>query len=552
LLLQVKTSSLYLFTLALLCPLLLWLAWPPLPTNFVIFFAFVPFLLLEEQLTIQSKVPQLKIVLFSYFVFLLWNILTTWWIWYASDVGAILAIVLNSMLMTLPVFFFYKVKRNLGRPLGYVALVCGWLSFELMHYNWDAPWPWLTLGNAWASTPDWIQWYEYTGVMGGTIWIWVMNILIYELLIGILHAHDEERKPIIKPTTSGVAIGLLIAIPIAISYAIRPDDKPLTGKGNIVVVQPNVDPYSKFDESTYNDQVITLLGLTEKMIDTNTVLVAWPETALAGNLDEKRLLMYPSVQMAHDFMKHHPRMKLLTGIESISIYNNSIQRTPTARQFLDKSAWYDAFNTAMLLDKSDSFSLYHKSRLVPGAEKMPFLNYLGFLKSYSIDLGGMSGSLGSQESPSVFKVNDSVTIAPIICYESVFGEYVSEFVRQGADIITIITNDGWWHNTPGHRQHLLYGALRAIENRRFIARSANTGISCYILPSGKIISPTNYWEPAVLKSSFVVNKKLTFYTRYGDYLGKGGFILAIFIMIATLYKAFFVKKPLLKQEINEA
>ena len=128
--------------------------------------------------------------------------------------------------------------------------------------------------------------------------------------------------------------------------------------------------------------------------------------------------------------------------------------------------------------------LYHKAKLVPGVETLPsFLNFMG---KWFEDFGGISGTLGRDSERKVFVPWDNhFKAAPIICYESIFGDYITEYVRKGANILTIITNDGWWGNTPGYKQHMNYARLRAIETRKWVARSANTGISCFIDPVGK-------------------------------------------------------------------
>jgi apolipoprotein N-acyltransferase len=152
---------------------------------------------------------------------------------------------------------------------------------------------------------------------------------------------------------------------------------------------------------------------------------------------------------------------------------------------------------------------------------MPFAGSLGFLEKYAINLGGMTGSLGVDTIQHAFRNRATgFTVAPSICYESVYGEYMGEFVKKGAQLIFIITNDGWWRDTPGHRQHCSYARLRAIESRRSIARSANTGISCFVNQRGDISQATEYWKPAAIKQAINANSEITFYTEHGDYIAR--------------------------------
>lgn len=128
---------------------------------------------------------------------------------------------------------------------------------------------------------------------------------------------------------------------------------------------------------------------------------------------------------------------------------------------------------------------------------------------------------------------DSIGVATAICYESVFGEYVSRYINNGANIIFIITNDGWWGNTAGHKQHYLYAKLRAIENRKSIARSANTGTSCFINQRGDISQATEWEKDAVINQTIYANDIITFYDRNGDYIGRTAIWVAVFLFLLS-------------------
>ena len=183
--------------------------------------------------------------------------------------------------------------------------------------------------------------------------------------------------------------------------------------------------------------------------------------------------------------------------------------------------------------RSGKYEIYHKSKLTPAVEKMPFPEYLKFLENFSIDLGGTVGSLGTDDVRKVFITQkDSLRVSAAICYESIYGEFFSRFARNGAELIFIATNDGWWGNTPGHRQHFIYARLRAIETRRSIARSANTGISAFINQRGDILQESDYWVPVVLKGTINANDKITYYTHHGDYIARiAGFVSVMLLLI---------------------
>ena len=134
--------------------------------------------------------------------------------------------------------------------------------------------------------------------------------------------------------------------------------------------------------------------------------------------------------------------------------------------------------------------------------------------------------------------------APVVCYESIYGAYVSEQCRKGAELIFILTNDGWWGNTPGYKQHMSFARLRAIENRKCVARSANTGYSCFINQLGDVVYQSKWWQPTSAKGILKRNKIKTTYMKWGDYIG------FICVFISFLFLILIVKKRISLIYIN--
>jgi apolipoprotein N-acyltransferase len=303
----------------------------------------------------------------------------------------------------------------------------------------------------------------------------------------------------------------------------------------VVAVQPNIDPYTEKFDAPYEGQLSKMLALASQKIDQNTDYVLFPETALTEEIWENRIEQSGSVQILNSFLKKYPKLKIVIGASTAKFYEPGEELSVTARKFTMQDSYYDAYNTALQLDNNSAMQIYHKSKLVPGVEQLPFPFIFKHLESIAIDLGGTTGSLGTQNDRAFFVSPDGkIRTAPVVCYESVYGEYVTEYVKNGADFISIITNDGWWGDTPGYKQHLKYGRLRAIETRRWIARSANTGISCFISPKGEIQQATNYWVPAVISQKIYLNKKMTFYTRFGDYIARAALCISIAMLLYAL------------------
>ncbi len=517
-----------LFFLSLLSGVLLSLAWPERGFAALLFVAFVPLLIAEDAISYDPRYKPHHAFLFSFAAFLFWNVYTTFWIWNSTEWGSIVAMGSNAGFMAIVFWLFHITKKKLGERFGYFSLVCYWFAFEYLHLQWELSWPWLTLGNGFSAAYKWVQWYEYTGVFGGGLWIFLANILFFLWLKG--------------PRSGKALVGILslIILPILLSYVIYigRDASVTTPPTNIdvVVVQPNIDPYTeKFagEERSipYDEQIRMMLALAEKKIDTATDYAVFPETAISEVVWENDLEMNESIRILRDFLKKYPHLKIVIGASSGKVYAPGEKLSETARKHEGSDQYYDYYNTAFQLDSSGKIQTYHKSKLVPGVERMPYPKIFGFLEGLAIRLGGSSGSLGTQDERSVFECRDKcnkehICAAPVICYESIYGEYISEYIRKGANFIFIITNDGWWGNTSGYRQHLTYASLRAIETRREIARSANTGISCFVNMRGDIQQPTGWWTQAVTRSGLRPNSELTFYVRHGDYIAHAAIVLA--------------------------
>jgi apolipoprotein N-acyltransferase len=238
-------------------------------------------------------------------------------------------------------------------------------------------------------------------------------------------------------------------------------------------------------------------------------------------------------------MQQYPKTSLITGATTVYIYPKG-EKSETSRKNRE-GFYYDYFNTALQINARDSLQKYHKSKLVIGVEMMPYPTFFRLFENFIISLGGTSGTLGTQKERSVFKNSQNkACIAPAVCYESIYGEFMTEFIKKGANVIFVITNDAWWGDTPGYKQHLSYSKLRAIENRRSIVRCANTGISAIINQKGEIEKQTEYWKEDVLNGSINLNEKISFYSENGDFIGRIALFISYFwvlgFMLNTIYK----------------
>jgi len=528
--------------MSILSGVLLSLAWPANGFPFLLFIAFVPLLYIEDYIA-KNKHNFIKasVFFYSYVAFFIWNALTTWWIYYSTTFGAIAAIVLNALFMATVFHLYHLVRRTIFKSKGaFNVLIFFWITFEYLHLDWDLSWSWLNLGNVFAAYPRSIQWYEITGMFGGDVWVLLGNILMYKLLLAVFGMYKSRSKS----NLFAVSFVLLIILPLAISNYMYSRYQETPNPYKCVVVQPNIDPYNeKFEGMSEAQQLNKMLNLARQKVNSKTDFLIFPETALPSGMDENYINENSDVDSLKQMIRKYPHLKIVIGVSSYKVYVANEEHTATARYSEAGKYWYDVCNTAMYLDSTEIPQLYHKSKLVPGVEMMPFPRLLKPLEKYAINLGGMSGSNAVQKERSVFgPKGHGVKVAPVICYESIYGDFLTGYIRNGANLIFIITNDGWWDNTAGHRQHFQYARLRAIETRRSIARSANTGISAFINQRGDVILPTQYWTPDVIEYSINANDSKTIYVRFGDYIGKICFYITLIILLIQLNAVFLNKR----------
>lgn len=492
--------------------------------------AFIPLLLAEHIATEHNKK---HFWIYYYTAFVLWNLFTTYWIYRATVPGAIAAILLNSLQMAVIFRLFRWVKKITKSFLPYLFLMIAWLAWEHVYFNWDVSWPWLVLGNSFATSIKSVQWYEYTGTLGGSLWVLLVNILLFRILVG-----KSKGEPMAK---SAISLAAIVLLPLIISHIIFYTYKEgSTRTQEFVVLQPNIDPYKeKFAGMGRVEQDNILLRLGDSALQASCPdFIIAPETFISPSASEPFIENNPMSN--HSFLQFREfardnKVNMIVGAVTDTIYFTALQRpTETARYI--RPYWVDRSNTAVFLGRGGDYGFYHKSKLVVLVESTPYKKLLrSFMERFSIDLGGAMGSFAPQAEREVFMTDDSVKIGTAICYESVYGDFYREYILNGAEVMSIITNDGWWGDTPGYRQHLSFASLRAIETRRSIARSANTGISAFINQRGEIIASTPWWGESLLRATLPLNEKITIFVRYGDITGRvSGFLFFLFILMAIV------------------
>jgi apolipoprotein N-acyltransferase len=515
------------------------LAWTGWCSGLILLIAFVPFFLIENYLFENPK----RFTPNAFFIYLLpgfviFSLIALGWMRVASITGAICVIMGLSFLMAFTTWLAHIVRLRAGNLAGFIAMIAFWLVYEYISLNINIISPWINLGNGLSKDILFIQWYEVTGTAGGSLWILLSNLFLAIILVTSL---TRKRRNVVY-----LIIWLsIIIIPSSASicryYTIKQNNQ---NESEVIIIQPNTDPYTEKFTIPFEDQLKKVITQVNSCITEKTDWVITPETTIddPANLDDLANDKY--VKMLKGMIKQYPRINVVAGLVTYRLYP-AMKEAPTvsARRIDASGLYYDHFNSAVQIDSGKSFGIYHKSKLVPGIE-MQFSNGPGrFITRILPYLGGTRWGYGIQEDRVCFEhTATSMKIAPVICYESVFGKFVTDYVKKGAEAIFIITNDGWWKNTNGYKQHLYFASLRAIETRRPVVRAANTGVSSLIDIKGNRTYETGWWTKTVLKGEIYPETRITTYVKYGDYLLLGSLFISGIIIFIVLIAAPIRKK----------
>lgn len=532
-----KKENILLWVLTVLFAVLMSIPYIVPHTGWISLFALLPLLCMERVATLLEKK---RVWIYHYSAFVLWNAITTFWVCNATIGGGLFAIFANAMQMSVIFGLFRLSKKRFTGALPYIFLMVTWISWERFYFDAEISWPWLILGNSFARTTWAIQWYEFTGALGGSLWIWLTNLGIFGLLVALSDGRWFTWNNKAK-AAAFISLAAILILPFAVSPAIGKkyqDCMESNDRLDVLIVQPNIDPYHKFQAMTQDQQNVIIEAQIEKSLSyrkgdslAGPMLIVAPETftsdIIVGQYDRSR-----TWRRFTKMLSNYPGVNMLFGASSYDYIESAERPTHTARKVNDR-LWVESHNSALMIDGNAETEIFHKSKLVVAVEHTPYPAIFCRLDDM---LGGVMGRCVGQEEISLLHAGD-IPVGCAVCYESVYGEYYTDYIRKGARAMAIITNDAWWGNTPGYKQHLSYASLRAIETRRAIARCANTGISAIISPEGKILQPTPWWEQAVIKSSIPLRDDITFFVSHGDIAGRVCTFIFMLLLLALAVKS---------------
>jgi len=587
------------FTLIILSALfvtLMSLPWLVPGLGFLSLIGIVPLLCIEK---IASSISLKRFWIWYFSLFLLWNLATTWWVCVATVGGGIFASLANAFQMSLIFAVFRLSKKRFSGALPYIFLMVMWIAWERFYFGAQISWPWITLGHAFARTVSLVQWYDTTGVLGGSLWVWASNLAVFDLMSVLADGSWWGRFNAKARVAALVGVVAVLFGPMIWSSvkwnSFEETDKPF----KVLITQPDIDPYYKYGHLTQAQQDELLIHLvdstltgsaselsfglprhdgtvevssTEALTSRNNgnessaisltespdtyseeldsaafaagtpLLILAPET-FNGGLVTNALQSNRSWETYSGLLRKYPGSSLIFGASTYDFITAMMAPTYTARSAGD-GVWRESHNSAVLIDGEGHGQIYHKTKLVVGTEFMP---YPKFFSKLDDKLGGVMGRCVGQKEVTCLKYHSAdgsmtVPIGTAVCYESVYGEHCIEYVRKGAQALAVITNDVWWGNTAGHKQHCSYSSLRAIETRRDIARSANSGISCIINQRGEILESRGWWERSTILADINLNDAITPFVKYGDITGRVCTLLFLLILGSLIVRLLTKRK----------
>lgn len=478
----------------------------PFPFPMLLFVAFIPYFFV-----VTKRQTLLKLNLPSYLTFFVMSLTTVYWVgsWQSESdpflmlSGTVLVFFLPCV-MLINSTLFYLSKKVFKKDLSIYFFPFFWVTGEYLLTLTDLKFPWLTIGHGLAKFTAFIQIADIIGAFGLSFVVLWINIFIFKGF--------KSFKKNLKVGLTNFSIAALVFIFIIgygylkISSAVGNEKKIKVG-----IIQPNLDPWNKWELGGLNEILNNNLDLSQKCVDEGAKIVLWPETALpiyllSGTYESELDTIY-------SFLNKN-NVSLLTGMPDYRIYE---KEAPRNAKYSEMGKYHYATYNSILLLQPNTFEIqrYGKMQLVPLGEHTPFVDQIPFLGDLLKWGVGISGWNVGQDT-TIFKFvtnNDTIKIGGLVCYESVFPTFPNYFVDRGAQFLTVLTNDSWYGKLSGPYQHKEFANLRAVENRRAVVRCANGGISCLINKFGVTEVETEMFTRTHLVVDVPLNNEKTFYTK---------------------------------------
>jgi apolipoprotein N-acyltransferase len=501
--------------LACLSGILMTMSFPPLDVSFLAWVALVPLFISLEN---ESSTKAFKLGFISGTVHYLFLI---YWIVVVLGRYGNLSIFLSSTLCVLMCFclaLFLALYCSLivaFRGCRFPALLAGvfWVTLEYLRTEYITEFPWCLLGYTQYENLHLIQISNISGVYGLSFLIVLVNALIYRLVPAFQDEETKKRNGSMR--WEMVLTALLIIGTLGYGHhqwIERPDENGSQKAIRVVIVQGNIDQSLKWDPSYQSKTLETYTRLTRESFDFLPELIVWPETSVPFYFQDNTQLSTEVTAMATE-----SGAALIFG-------------SPAYKRIYGDVSYY---NRAYLVSPDETLPQhYDKVHLVPFGEYVPFKHLLSFVNRMVPAAGDFAE--GEKITPLNHK---NLSLGTLICFEAIFPKISRIHTQKGANILINITNDAWFGKTSAPYQHLAMAVYRAVENRRPLIRSANTGFSALIGPHGKIFAQGGLFREETLRGRIPIsNTTPTFYTRFGDLFAVSMLIVSMVITASLLWR----------------
>ncbi|HOI28245.1 MAG TPA: apolipoprotein N-acyltransferase [Melioribacteraceae bacterium] len=516
--------------LALASGILFGFSFPPFPFPYTIFIALIPYFYLITKRETLAEINRI-----TYLTAFVYTLITLYWVgsWTKEAdpflmISGVLLMFVNPAVYLIPSTLFYLAGRFLNKKTALYLFPFFWVSFEYAYSLTDLRFPWLTLSNSLPKFNLFIQSADIIGAYGVSLLVLYINLLLFRSI----QNYRAEKKLNVKLLVITI---LLIIVPvlygiIRVSTFKMPEEKIKVG-----LVQPDLNPWDKWEAGNVSQQLDLYLDLSRQAVKKNAKLIIWPESALPvylliGNY-------FPEVSRIHNFADSND-VFVLTGMPDASYFFDKEKAPPDAKLSKVIDMYYVSYNSILLFTpQSREIQKYGKMKLVPFGEKVPFVESLPFLGDLiKWQVGISSWNEGRQQV--VFDLIEGVQlkVGGVICIESIYPDFVAGFVQKGANLLAVVTNDSWYGYSSGPFQHKEISVLRAIENRRYVVRAANGGISAIIDPLGRTVANTKLFQRDMLVGEVALNNSLTLYSRFPLAVPLSASLVSIFVIFYSTIK----------------
>lgn len=489
------------------------------------------------------------------------------WLITSTVLGTLLLFFFGAAVFTVPFAIFYFLRRSFGWRAALWAAPLVWTAWDWLYHQSEGSFGWLAMGVTQSKLYWLVQYVDITGVWGITFWLVLFNVLVVMSIEDwrkesavvsrqssetsdpgasqfALSLKSDNRKPMTTLARRlAVVSALMLAAPLAYSaYVFAREARATKDAGmelSIMLVQPNINPWEKLSADSNPAVLRRTIGLTNRALatrETKPDLIVWPETAVPYILSENkeaREAVYRAIQRW--------QTPLLTGLLDASATGDDSATTREGSQLAR-----DLFNSAALLSPGpketgkrlnvETSPIYHKRMLVPFVERVPFVDRFPALKSLALNIGAHSSfSPGREATVFSFRTRRGAEarVAAAICYEYLYPAEVAQFARNGAELLALITNEGWFSQSLGEYQLAAFSRLRSIETRRAAVRVANTGLTWAVDRMGRVHEQAPWWSEQALPTQVTLSDEMSLYVLYPDYFPKACAWAALVLLVAA-------------------